>query len=428
MRSPFAALVFLMAIVGACGKGVAAVAPDEHPQAKSDGRGAFGGPIPESEAVPDAAPKPVDASLVTTGKGPAVLARRAPDPAVPTCTKDERRRTLTFENTPVYTDKVDKDGMFAARLFVGNPATCTRTIAVPLSFTPPKTTATRTIDFIAYVPPGGAVVELRLSAGELAESNVSPGRYAITFGILDEDARPVGLALSGNPFRRGKDEVEIVTAPTIPRRIGISDELAVPFAINNVGDTANRITPLVVFTRPGDTAGIEYYEAPLLAPPGTSAFAVRISQKIRESKKIGPGSWLVTVTMFDGAGDRMNSFAGLPLTIGNIDLRLTRPELPTYLRSAAPLRVTFRFENHGDTYDKVTAVVAFTKPGTTSSKEFSFTREVPPGPSAFEAVLDTTRRKGQAVDKGVWLVTTAAFRSSGERIKSFTGHYLEITE
>jgi hypothetical protein len=130
--------------------------------------------------------------------------------------------------------------------------------------------------------------------------------------------------------------------------------------------------------------------------------------------------------MFDAAGDRLNSFAGLPLTIGAIDVRMARPELPTRVSVDAPLRAIFKLENRGDTPDRVTAVIAFTKPGTTTSREFTFTREVPPGPLAFEAVIEPALRAERGVDKGVWLVTTAAFRSSGERIKSFTGHYLEL--
>jgi hypothetical protein len=43
-------------------------------------------------------------------------------------------------------------------------------------------------------------------------------------------------------------------------------------------------------------------------------------------------------------------------------------------------------------------------------------------------VIEPAQRREKGVDKGVWLVSTAAFRSSGERIKSFTGHYLEIVE
>ena len=70
-------------------------------------------------------------------------------------------------------------------------------------------------------------------------------------------------------------------------------------------------------------------------------------------------------------------------------------------------------------------MVVFTKPGASTSTEFTFVREVAPGPTVFDAVIEAAARRERAVDKGVWLVSTAAFRSSGERIKSFTGHYLE---
>jgi hypothetical protein len=423
-----AAAVGVAGALLACAAGLPVAHPEEAPRARAtDGSALRAAPSAESTGVPDAAPLRVDPALVTHGTRVAVVPREPPPPTTPVCTKAERR-ALTFDQTPVYTEKVEKDGSFSARLFVGNDAACTRKIALPLSFTPPRTTNTRTVDFVAYVPPRGAFVELRLEPRELAEVDVRPGRYAITFAVLDEEGAGVGRALSGNAFRLGRDDVALTTAPALPARIGTMEDLVVPFAIENVGDSANRVTPLVVFTRPGDTKGIEHYEIPQLVLPGASTYTLRLSHVAREAEGITPGSWLVTVTMFDAAGDRLNSFAGLPLTIGSIDLRMTRPELPVRVSATAPLRATFKLENHGDTRDKITAIVTFTKPGTTNGREFVFTREVPPGPLAFEAVIEPAQRRERGVDKGVWLVSTAAFRSSGERIKSFTGHYLEIVE
>lgn len=365
--------------------------------------------------------------MITHGSRAAVFVRDARPPPVPACTKKERK-VLSFEHTPIYTAKVEKDAPFTARLFVGNEAACSRKISIALSFTPPKMTTTRTVDFAAYIPPRGAFVDLRLDPSEIAEVNVTPGRWAITFAVLDEDAAGVGRSMAGNPFRIGRDDVAITTQPALPTGIGVADDLVVPFAIQNVGDTANRVIPLVVFTRPGETTGIEHYDPPQLALPGASTYTMRLSNEARIAEGIGAGSWLVTVTMFDAAGDRLNSFAGLPLTIGTIDIHLVRPELPARVQTGAAIRATFKLENRGDTPDKITAVVAFTKPGTTGSHEFVFTREVAPGLMSFEAVIEPAVRQLKGVDKGVWLVTTSAFRSSGERIKSFTGHYLEIVD
>jgi hypothetical protein len=415
--------------LGGCGAALPVAHPDESARAKVAGSASTLRPAPSAEtaAVSHPEPRPVDPSLITHGTRAALFARDAVPPATPPCTKPERR-ALTFEQTPTYTEKVEKDGAFSARLFVGNDAPCTRKIALPLSFTPPRTTSTRTVDFAAYVPPRGAFVELRLEPRELAEVDVRPGRYAITFAVLDEEGAPVGRALAGNAFRLGRDDVALTTAPALPVRIGAGEDLVVPFAIENVGDSSNRVTPLVVFTRPGDTKGIEHYDSPQAVLPGTSTYTLRLTALAREAEGIAPGSWLVTVTMFDAAGDRLNSFAGLPLTIGSIDLRMTRPELPARVRAGAPLHATFKLENHGDTKDRISAVITFTKPGTTNGREFVFTRDVPPGTLAFDAVIEPSQRQEKGVDKGVWLVSTAAFRSSGERIKSFTGHYLEIVE
>ncbi|MDB5215188.1 MAG: hypothetical protein JWO86_3115 [Myxococcaceae bacterium] len=422
------AVAFALGLAG-CGAALPVAHPDVGARAKATSGGSTLRPAPSAEAaaVSHAEPRPVDPSLITHGTRAAVFARDAVPPATPLCTKPERR-ALTFDPTPTYTEKVEKDGSFSARLFVGNDAPCTRKIAVPLSFTPPRTTTTRTVDFAAYVPPRGAFVELRLEPRELAEIDVRPGRYAITFSVLDEEGGPVGHALAGNAFRLGRDDVALTTSPALPARIGAGEDLVVPFAIENVGDSSNRVTPLVVFTRPGETKGIEHYDPPQVVLPGTSTYVLRLTALARETERIAPGSWLVTVTMFDAAGDRLNSFAGLPLTIGSIDLRMTRPELPARVRAGAALHATFKLENHGDTKDRITAIVTFTKPGTTNGREFVFTRDVPPGPLAFDAVIEPAQRQEKGVDKGVWLVSTAAFRSSGERIKSFTGHYLEIVE
>ena len=422
---PLAACAKALPVVTAESQGTAPLAPAAAARAASIDAPA----IPTVEAVADGGARTLAATdaAVTFGAGPVGVARRAPEPSIAVCAKGERR-ALAFEHAPIYTDKVERDGEFSARLYVGHAAKCTRRVALPLSFTPPKTTATRTVDFVAYVPPGGAFVEMKLDARDLTEANVAPGRYAITFDVRDDDGARVGRALSGNPFRRGRDDVQIATPPKMATRIGAHDDLVIPMAIENRGDTANRVTPLVVFTRPGTTTGIEHYDAPLLVVPGTASYTLRLTREQREAKKIGAGSWLVTVTTFDSAGDRMNSFAGLPLTIGTIDMRVARPELPVRLADHALLRVVFKLGNRGDTSDQISAVVAFTKPGTTASHEFVFKKDVPPGATAFEAIVDTAKRKERGIGKGAWLMTTAAFTSSGERIKSFTGHYLEIVE
>lgn len=427
--APLALTLVLVQGALACGTAVPAVAPDARGPAQPTGArgGKLGAPFAETAAIANEPPKPVDPSLVTQGTRAALYSRQSVGPVIAVCAKEERK-PLGFEHPPTYTEKVETSAVFSARLFVSNASSCTRRITIPLSFTPPKTTATRTVELIAHVPPRGAFVELKLDAAELAEANVVPGRYAITFAVLDEEGQGVGKARSGNAFRLGRDDVALVTQPALPKRIGVGEELVVPFAIENRGDTANKVTPLVVFTRPGETTGIEHYDPAVLAVPGASTYTLRLTPQAREAEGIHAGSWLVTITMFDAAGDRMNSFAGLPLTIGAIDIRMTRPELPSRVKSTAPIRAVFKLENRGDTPDKITAVVAFTKPGTSTSKELVFTREVPAGASAFEAVIEPAARLEKGVDKGVWLVTTAAFRSSGERIKSFTGHYLEIAD
>lgn len=426
MRDPRTRALLLVAAAVTCGCGARAprVYPSEPPRAAGDA-GAGEAAFAESTATPTA-PEPVPAAAITHGVRAALLAREPAPPGVPLCAKGERR-ALAFEHAPTYTEKIERDATFSARLFVENPAACTRKVTLPLSFTPPKSTATRTVELAAYVPPRGSVIELRLDAAELTELDVTPGRYAITFAVFDEDGAAVGRALSGNAFRRGRDDVEIVAAP-VPRRIGRGDDLVVPLSIRNAGDTANRVTPLIVFTRPGGTAGIEHYDPAALVVPGASTYTLRLTAAARAAEGISPGAWLVTVTMFDAAGDRLGSFAGLPLTIGNVDVRATRPELPTRVKASEPLRATFKLDNRGDTTEKVTAVVAFTKPGTTTSVELAFVRDVAPGPFTFDAVVDPARRRERAVGAGVWLVSTAVFGSAGDRIKSFTGHYLEIVE
>lgn len=372
--------------------------------------------------------EPVPSSMITHGIRAAEWSKEPPPPAAaPVCASKETRGRLSFEHVPTYSERVERDGTFTARLFIANDGACSRRVAIPLSFTPPKKTTTKTIDFAAYVPPHGALVDLELTASELTQASVTAGRYAVTFAVLDEDAQPVGRAFSGNPLRIGRDDVVLTAAPTLPRRIGLGEDLVVPFSIANTGDTANRVTPLVVFTRPGETIGIEHYDPPTLVVPGASSFEVRLTPATREKENIRSGSWLVTVTMFDSAGDRLSSFAGIPLAIGNIDLRMERPELPTRVGETDVLRARFTFDNRGDTADKITAVVAFTRPGTSQSHELTFTREVGVGKTTFDATIEPAERSSRNIGKGVWLVTTAAFRSSGERIKSFTGHYLEIT-
>lgn len=347
--------------------------------------------------------------------------------APPTCTS--ATRTLTFDAKPAYSDRVVTGGSFFAKLFVGSESSCPERITLTLGFTPPGTTATRTVDFATEIPPRGAFIEITRSSDELQIAGVMPGRYAVNFAVFDERGRAFGKVFSGNPLKFGDDDIKIASPPALPKSIGRNDELVIPLEVENVGDTANKVTALAVFTRPGDTAGIEVYQTGLLAPRGRSTQEMRIPKVLRDEKKIGDGTWLLTVSAFDAAGDRVNSFAGMLLTIGTIRVRVVRkPALPQTLRLIEPLVIPVEMENAGDTADPVSVVVVLTKAGTREGHEFRLRENLRPGKHTVTLTIPSEDRKALKMPRGAWLVTVTAFTGGGERLESFPGQLVSFVE
>lgn len=330
--------------------------------------------------------------------------------------------------TPVYSAHIERNGRFSAEVTIDQPCRCTRNLTLLMAFTPPATTATKERLFKLKVAPGVTTTPLSLSAAELAATRVVPGRYAITFALYDERDRLAGDPLSGNPFSFGSAKITLPSRPALPPSIGREAPLDVPFEFKNDGDTASPATALLVFTRPGGTKGIEYYVRDLMVAPGGARHVVSMPPDKRRALGVGPGAWLVTATAFDGAGERMASYAGNVLTIGTVQLSLSRaPNMSAVIEARDDFKVNLTVENRGDAEDEFTAVLIFTR------AELEKPIEQPlgglraaPGFSKHPLVLSAQQRAELGIGKGVWQVAVTALDRSGKRLETHRGHDLVI--
>lgn len=341
------------------------------------------------------------------------------------------KSAVTFLARPTYADHIAAKENFTARAWVGNDSSCPVAVEFLLGFTPPATTATRSLMAPTEIPSGGAFVDILASNEQLKKANVTTGRYAITFALFDATGARVGDDYSGNPFRFGEDQVSMTMA-SLPKIIAQKDDLRAWFTFKNVGDSPNKMTALIVFTRPGATAGIEHYVHDLVVLPGTSTQEVVLTPEGREKIAVSGGSWLVTLTSFDAAGDRLQSISGQPLTIGRLNVRLGgRPKYPKSVSTTDALVVDVPFSNWGDIDDKANVVLTFARPGkggAGNDHELTIPVTVGPGNTTVKVTLTAEERRRKGLTAGPWAVSATAFNSGGERLEYYGGDVVQITD
>jgi len=107
---------------------------------------------------------------------------------------------------------------------------------------------------------------------------------------------------------------------------------------------------------------------------------------------------------------------------------LTSVSVPDQIGRTQTLSVSFTYNNTSDTTHKVTALLVFTKPGTTDGIEFYTTGlDAAPGSSTLTITLDSATRLGKGVTPGRWLVTATGFdEGTGGRLETYPGKLLAI--
>lgn len=380
-------------------------------------------------AVPASAKPPVEPDQSSQPSKPRPGTPSTPDEAprgIPCGDRSCKMPSLT--KTPAYTAHIERDGTFTADVTIDQPCTCTRPLNLLLAFTPPATTFTKERPFKLKVAPGVTTTHIVLTAEDFAAAKVVPGRYAITFALYDERDLPAGEPLSGNPFSYGTAKSTLPRRPSLPATIGREATLDVPFEFSNDGDTQSPVTALLVFTRPGDTRGIEYYVRDLLVPPGGAKHVVSLNAQKRRELGVGPGAWLVTASAFDGAGERMGSYPGNILTIGSFQLSLPGPPaMSAVIDAQEDFTLRFTVDNRGDAEDELTAVLIFTRSDIPKPIEYQLGGiKVGPGATKHSLVLTPKDRAALGIGKGMWRVTVTALDRTGKRLETHRGNDLVI--
>jgi len=280
------------------------------------------------------------------------------------------------------------------------------------------------------VAPGTNAVKLELPHAQLDKEKIKPGHYTLTFTLFDEREKPSDpgkLTLSGLPFSLGESKEMLTRPPVVPGAIAREAELSVPFVFSNTGDIAGQATALLVFTRPDDTQGIEYYKPKLNVPPGGSTHVLRVSAAERKKLGVGAGAWLVTASAFDGAGERQASSIGNLVMIGKTLSQSAAPVVSTPATKSQGVTVTLTFNNTGDVTDKVTAVLSFTRTELAKPIEYLVEGvELPVGSSKREIKLSGLDLYNLGVRPGHWRVSATAIDRASKRLELRRGNDLDL--
>ena len=330
-----------------------------------------------------------------------------------------------FDTAPRFPAQIGRGDGFSAEVVIRHPCRCQRQLSVGITFTPKGSKTSREQVFKLEVAPGTTTKTIQVGNADLARAKIKPGRYTLSFTLYDEQGRaadPGALAMAGLPFTFGKSSETLAAKPKLPASIGREAELAVAFVFGNGGDIPSDVTALVVFSRPDESAGIEYYKPNLVVPPGGATLTVRLTAAQRRELKIGPGAWLITTSAFDGLGKRLESFPGHLLMIGKVLSMPAAPALNSPIEQAEDLKITLTLKNDGDVPDLVTGVFTFSGPGAPKPIEHKIEGiRVPPGTLTKDLVLTAKDRYNLGIRPGRWKVAIHALDRAGNRIEGRGG-------
>jgi hypothetical protein len=323
-----------------------------------------------------------------------------------------------------YSKEIARGGEFSADVTIQQPCACVRRLNLNLAFAEIGASSAHERSIPLQVAQGSVRSHVVLSAADLSKAKVKPGQFTVGFGLRDERDQPLGEAISGLPFKYGTTVEALPNKPVLPASIGRESELAVPFMFANKGDIPAHVTALVVFTRPDETQGLEYYSRQLAVAPGGTQHIVRLNAAKRKTLQIGPGPWLVTTAAFDAFDRRLAFFPGHLLMIGKT---LSQPAparaSASPIESTQDLELNLTFKNDGDVQDLVTAVLLFTAPGQ-NNKPIEYKIEglkLPVGTSTHPIHLTPQDRYNLGVRPGRWRVSTTALDRAGKRLETQRG-------
>jgi hypothetical protein len=177
------------------------------------------------------------------------------------------------------------------------------------------------------------------------------------------------------------------------------------------------VTSLLVFSRPDESQGIEYYKPNLTVRPGGASLTVRLTAAQRKELSIGAGAWLVTASAFDGTGKRLASYPGNLLMIGKVLAMPAASSVSSPIEQTQDLTITLSLRNDGDIADLVTALLVFSGPGAPKPIEHKIEGiHVPPGTMTHDIVLTAKDRYNLGIRPGRWKVSINALDRAGNKI------------
>jgi hypothetical protein len=325
---------------------------------------------------------------------------------------------------PRYPLQIERGSGFSAEVTIEQPCRCERPLSVLVAFTPKGASKSIEHTFKLTVSQGSGIHKLELSSAELAREKIKPGRHTLTFTLFDERGKPSAagaLKLSGLPFKYGSSGESLRAQPKLPAAIGRDAELAVPFLFDNKGDIASDVTALLVFTRPDQAQGIEYYKPDLIVRPGGGTQSVRLTAAQRRTLKIGAGSWLVTASAFDGDGRRLASYPGHLLTIGKVLKHAAPTAFNSPLEQGGSLTFNLSVQNDSDATELITALLKFTQPGVKAIEHKVEGLQAMTGSSAHTISLSAEDRYNLGIRPGRWKVSISALDRANKPIEGRGG-------
>ena len=205
---------------------------------------------------------------------------------------------------PAVPAAITKDGELAVPFVFSNTGDIASEATALVAFTRPDDT--QSIEHYKpklNVPPGGATHVLRLNAAQRKKLGIGPGAWLVTAAAFDGSGERL-MSSPGNLLMIGK-VLSTPTAPVVTSPVTQAQGITVTLTFKNDGDVTDKVTAVLLFSRPDVPKPIEYKVEGIEVPVGKTTRDIKLSGLDLVNLGVRPGRWRVSATALDRAGKRI---------------------------------------------------------------------------------------------------------------------------
>ena len=207
---------------------------------------------------------------------------------------------------PAVPAAIARDGELAVPFVFSNTGDIASEATALLVFTRPD--ATEGIEYYKpklNVPPGGATHVLRLNAAQRRKLGVGAGAWLVTTSAFDR-AGERQASSPGNLLMIGK-VLSQPEAPVVSSPVTQAQGLTVNMTLSNESDVPDKVTAVLIFSRPDLAKPIEYKVEGIDVPIGKSKRSINLTGLDLRNLGVRPGRWRVSTSALDRANKRLES-------------------------------------------------------------------------------------------------------------------------